>query len=414
MDTTILRLIGATLAGTLAVTGCASVNGHGGEIARGSAAYERMIGRSLLDAGNNRRLKRVIAKARSGTEVTVAFIGGSITEGYNATDNGRSYAALVADGFRAAFVPEGGSMRAVNAGMAGTPSTIGMIRYRRDVLEKTPAPPDLVFVEFAVNDGDDPTNGAAFESLVRKILDAPNEPAVILLFSVFQSRWNLQDRLAPIGARYGLPMVSVKDAVVPELDKGSLSDEAFFSDIYHPTDYGHRLMADCVIAALRAVDAAPESPRDAPIPESEGARFAAIELLDASRRPADARISVGSFVHKDLALPAFNSDGNFTFPANWRRDAAQANDPLVLEIACRSLILVYKKSQANPDFGEASIIVDGKEVETLDGAPTGGWNNPWTAVLVDDETSARHRVEIKMAPGSEDKTFTVLGFGYVK
>ncbi|HOT62078.1 MAG TPA: GDSL-type esterase/lipase family protein [Treponemataceae bacterium] len=414
MDATIGRLVGAALAGTLAVAGCASVNGPGNEIKRGSVAYERMIGRSLLDAGNNRRIKGVIAKARSGKEVTIAFIGGSITEGYNATDGGSPYAALVADGFRSAFVPEGGSMRVVNAGMAGTPSTIGMIRYRRDVLEKSPSPPDLVFVEFAVNDGDDPTNGAAFESLVRKILDSPNEPAVILIFSVFQSRWNLQDRLAPIGARYGLPMVSIKDAVVPELEKGSLSDEAFFSDIYHPTNYGHRLMADCVITALKAADAAPASPRDAPIPDSAGARFAPIELLDAARLPASARISVGSFTDKDLALPAFKSSGNFTFPENWRRDAARANEPLVLEIECRSLILVYKKSRASADFGEASVIVDGQEVDTLDGAPTGGWDNPWTTVLVDDEASERHRVEIKMASGSEGKTFTVLGFGYVK
>lgn len=37
------------------------------------------------------------------------------------------------------------------------------------------------------------------ESLIQKIWSAPNEPAVVMLFSVFANDWNLKDRLAPIG-----------------------------------------------------------------------------------------------------------------------------------------------------------------------------------------------------------------------
>ena len=70
-----------------------------------------------------------------------------------------------------------------------------------------------MIVEFAVNDAGDETKGNCYESLVLKALRADHKPAVILLFSVFVNDWNLQDRLAPVGWHYNLPMVSVKDAV---------------------------------------------------------------------------------------------------------------------------------------------------------------------------------------------------------
>lgn len=47
-------------------------------------------------------------------------------------------------------------------------------------------------VEFAVNDEGDETQGVSFESLVMKILQAENAPAVLLNFAVFMNDWNLQ------------------------------------------------------------------------------------------------------------------------------------------------------------------------------------------------------------------------------
>lgn len=46
-----------------------------------SADYRAMLEKSLMQAGNPARLQRAIDRARQGEEVTVAFIGGSITQG---------------------------------------------------------------------------------------------------------------------------------------------------------------------------------------------------------------------------------------------------------------------------------------------------------------------------------------------
>ena len=147
----------------------------------------------------------------------------------------------------------------MKAGVGGTPSELGMLRYERDVLRDGTVEPDVAVVEFAVNDGGDETGGECYDSLVRKILSAPNAPAVILLFAVFADDWNLQERLSPVGKAYDLPMVSVKNAVVEQFYLGPnqgkvLSRNQFFADCYHPASLGHTVMADCIRHLLEVVD----------------------------------------------------------------------------------------------------------------------------------------------------------------
>lgn len=77
-------------------------------------------------------------------------------------------------------------MKLIKAGVGGTPSELGMIRFERDVLRDGKEKPDLVVVEFAVNDEGDETKGRCYESLVTKILSMPDAPAVLLLFAVLQ------------------------------------------------------------------------------------------------------------------------------------------------------------------------------------------------------------------------------------
>lgn len=60
--------------------------------------YNDMIARSFLSAGNNYRVKKVLEKARNGEDVLLAYIGGSITEGANATD-ATCYVSKSYDGF---------------------------------------------------------------------------------------------------------------------------------------------------------------------------------------------------------------------------------------------------------------------------------------------------------------------------
>ena len=223
-----------------------------------SASYQRMIQNSLIQCGNINRLGKAIARAKRGEDTTVAYIGGSITQGAGATPiNTECYAYKSFCLFRD-MTGAKENLHFVKAGVGGTPSELGMIRFDRDVRHGE-QDPDVVIVEFAVNDEGDETKGDCYESLVRKILKLKSKPAVILLFSVFADDYNLQKRLMPVGYQYDLPMVSVKNAVTPQFydkDKRVVTKNQFFYDMFHPSNLGHTIMADCLGNLFKKVDEA--------------------------------------------------------------------------------------------------------------------------------------------------------------
>ncbi len=156
-----------------------------------SEEYCGMISRSLLQLGNPYRIRKAIEKSKAGKEVTLAYIGGSITQGAGAIPiHTECYAYKSFQLFQNRFSTQN-NVRFIKAGVGGTPSELGMIRFDRDVLREGERP-DIVVIEFAVNDEGDETKGVCYESLVRKVLKLPWKPAVVLLFSVFANDWNFR------------------------------------------------------------------------------------------------------------------------------------------------------------------------------------------------------------------------------
>ncbi len=371
--------------------------------------YNDMIADSLMSTGNNARVKDVIRRAQAGEDVYIATIGGSITEGEGANMYLNCYAYQTYQYFVKDIAGGGSNVHFVNAGVSGTPSTFGVIRYEDDVVAKLDGHlPDLVIVEFAVNDYDDPTNGKAYEGLVRHILKAENNPAVVLLFSVFQSQWNLQDRLGPIGKYYDLPMVSIKDAAVPRLKNGTLTDREFFKDIYHPTTYGHTIMLDCLKNLFNTImEEEEETMNEVPERGYMSANYDDVKRIQSTTEGID--ITVGSFTQTDTAIGSVRYDNTKICPNNWKRDTASGNESFVMKLNCKNLLLTYKSSGS---AGKVDVYVDGEYVKTIDGTAGGGWNNPYTSIIIDENEAAEHTIEIKMAEGNETKDFTIMTFGY--
>ena len=112
---------------------------------------------------------------------------------------------------------------------------------------------------FAVNDEGDETKGLCYESLVKRIWDEPGKPAVLMLFSVFADDWNLKARLAPIGFRHEIPMVDVLEAVSPQFvpaagERPVITRRQYFYDVFHPSNNGHRVMADSLLYMIERLD----------------------------------------------------------------------------------------------------------------------------------------------------------------
>lgn len=389
----------------------------------GSEQYNSMISKSLLNIGNNRRLKDAIDKAEKGEEVTIAYIGGSITQGAGAKPiHTECYAYRSYVKFKEMFGKNGGeNVHFVKAGVGGTPSELGMIRYDRDVLRDGKVKPDIVVVEFAVNDEGDETQGVCYESLILNILSAENKPAVILLFSVFANDWNLQERLSPVGKLYDLPMVSLSDAVVEQFkltkEEGNiLTKRQYFYDIYHPTNDGHTIMTDCLAYLFEQTAKNTLDEKDISLDKEPaiGNSFIGVHLIDKKDNGCNAIIDQGSFKETDEELQFVEMDvnpsGTPQFPYNWMHTPESGDESFSMTVNSKSLLLVFKDT-GRMDFGKAEVYVDGEIVLTSDPLAV-GWTHCNAVILYQEESSREHKVEIKMAEDSKDKYFTILGFGY--
>lgn len=373
--------------------------------------YQQMLEDSVLSIGSNGRLEKVLERMKAGENVSVAFIGGSVTEGALADSFEESYTDCFIAELREEY-PDA-ELNFINAGLSGTGSSLGVMRYEKDVVEQAGGQPDIVFLEFAINDYQEPTDGRAYESMIRTILGAGNDPAVILLFSVSRSEWNMQDTYIPMGKLYGLPMVSIRDAVRKPCGDGTLTKEQFFADEYHPTSYGHKVMADCLGELIQEVEASGSSGEGWTIPEKsiKSPDFVDMHLLT-SLGGGSAAVSEGGFTGRDTQVQGFRRrGGESSFPDNWMHTAESGGEAFRAELKCRNIVLNYKLS-GSQDFGSVCVYVDGEQVAELDGYAEGGWNNSVQVLVLDEKESGEHVLELRMAEGDEEKCFTLLTIGY--
>lgn len=216
-------------------------------------------------------------------------------------------------------------------------------------------------------------------------------------------------------------MVSVKDAVSGQFrlskNEGNiLSKRQFFYDIYHPTNEGHRVMADCLAYLFSETHKTLMDEDDLLLDQHPviGNDFAGTLLLDRKSHIDAGRIEVGGFSGIDTDLQRVEMDANSfgtpEFPQNWMHSASSGEHSFKLTITSKNLILVYKDSGSS-EFGKANIYVDGCLVVTAD-PHENNWTHCNPVILYQNEASGEHQIEIRMVPEDQDKSFTILGFGY--
>lgn len=391
-----------------------------------SEEYNRIISKSLLYNGNNVRIKRAIDKARRGEDVTLAFIGGSITQGAGATPiNTECYAYKTFKGFcNLTGRATDDNVHYSKAGVGGTPSELGILRYDRDITKCGRIKPDIVVVEFAVNDEGDETKGEFYDSLVRKIYNGPGNPAVILLFAVFSNDFNLQERLSPVGYAYNLPMVSTKDSVVEQFSMRSgegrvVTRGQFFYDCFHPTNTGHTIMADGIINLFNHIDREDTDSAEVDISNIAaplGREFENIIVCDRKDNFVGAVIDPGDFIDTDTKIQAVERDmdlkATVQFPDNWfySGGADKKGVSFKVDVVCSAFVIIYKDS-SDITVGEADVYADGKKMITINPREI-GWIHCNPLIVFRNEELKVHHIEV--VPRDTTKEFTVLGFGVCK
>ena len=381
--------------------------------------YQAMVEKTIVSTGNNARMKTVLSKLKSGKPVKMAIIGGSVTEGAGPAKFTDGYAYQFYRELKAKYAAgDGSSFSFNNAGLSGTGSLLGTVRYQRDVVEVCGGAPDLLVIEFAVNDNGDVLCQRSFEAIMREALLANPDCAVIALYCV-ASYGNTFVQKKPVSDYYNVPQINMREVVEGAIEKKVFTNEQYFTDYAHPTFEGHKFMCDCLMTLVDKLDKAKADAKLAvPAAAWKEPSLYGMKRIYPDNKDSNVKIERGDFSENDRSCQTLKKTNASDFPENWKKklDAKSENVPFKMELTCKSLIFVYKVQAGGSaeKFGKAEVYVDGRKVATYDGGKAGGWNNCEPNIIIDEKTAAKHTVIVKMAPGSEKLGFTIVTMGYTK
>lgn len=351
------------------------------------------------------RLKNLMKRAANGESLVIGFLGGSITQGSLSSTPKNCYAYLVYEWWKKSFPNAAFSF--VNGGIGGTTSHYGGARAWKDVLCYRP---DIVTVDFSVNDDANEFFEETYEGTLRRLLAAPSAPAVVVLNNVFYDTGkNAQDYHNRIADHYGIPHVSIKDTVYPDVESGKIVRADITPDNLHPNDKGHRLVADEICKLLDSIKAEVEEETIAGENiEGKSTKTEASVLLQAP-------LTENAYEHSRLIQIQDNEailDGFLVDPIEKKGmldifkngwTAAHTNDKISFEIECSCLAVQYRKSVQQP-VPKAKAVIDGDEAHAviLDGNFTEDWGDClYLEPLLHHAEKKVHRIEITVTDAKD-------------
>ncbi len=241
-------------------------------------------------------LDTVLYRAKKRGKVNIAFFGGSITWGGNCGDiENKSYRALTGKFIRE-MLP-GVKVNCFNGGFGGTNSMEGVFRCEEHILSHKP---DLVFMEFAINDlgvGNQMTNLSCLEANFRKIWKKDPATGIILLISGSRNDSQVQLIHLKAAADFGLHCIDVGAAKRKMILKGKYTNEQLWSDNVHPGIEGHAVYAGIVKKYLKKLLKEARKRENKYKPPKEYVYWRAREFINARYVPATEGKTGGSGWH---------------------------------------------------------------------------------------------------------------------
>lgn len=399
---------------------------------------------------SNARLKDKIEKIQNGEQSTIAYIGGSITVGEGATDYDenhrfKGYAYHSYQWIKSTYATNNNT-RFVNGSICGTGSHIGIVRLGKDILDYSP---DIVFIEFAANNGRATIDKDTYESMVRECLSLPNNPAVILVFSAtyYSDGTNgAEAYMVQIGSHYSLPMFSMDKALKSISDNGKLEKGKgilgqYSADGTHPNSQGHQLCGKALAYFLKGqINKTKQSEVAIPSSDSGVGRSKYINMTRVDHDSNKGCItSLGSWKEANTSTHSVAEQSDTSaFRQGWKKTSTTENEPLTIDVKAKNMIIIYQAgnpSVSKADEPKGNMIVtyvnkhDSNDTYTLTWDVTktctqpvdnslqikeggNGWDNPCGILVLDKDIADDYIITIKMSSNTE--IGSLMAFGYTK
>lgn len=325
------------------------------------SAAEKIQLRPAVEMSARGGLPNFFAKLEAGKEVRVGYLGGSITAapGWRV----KSLAWMKATWPQA-------KLSEINAAIGGTGSDLGVFRAQQDVILHQP---DLLFVEFAVNDGGaSPDNILrAMEGIVRQMWKVdPNTDICFVYTLSLPMLKNLQDGVFPRAAstmeavadHYGIPTIHFGVEVEKRVTDGKLifkgskeqagdqnGPAVFSTDGVHPGGVGHGIYQEVIARSFVAMNGKGEvAPHDItsgkPLRDDHWEAAKIVPITDSMLK--------GKWSMLDPGKPGVAKDFSNRMPVMWKAEEAGASLQFIVN---GSMAKVY--GLVGPDGGALEIKV---------------------------------------------------------
>lgn len=256
-----------------------------------------------------------------------------------------------------------------------------MHRVNKDVLEYEP---DLVLVEFSVNDEDSLFYKKTYDNLVRKILLSDSRSAVMLLYMGQTNGATAQGNHVFVGFSYKLPMLSYSSLINDMMEQKVYTDKQLSGDEVHPSALGHAITGEILWKYLNNVYenvGSYKEPQRFDMAAVMKESYINADIIDSSA--ADV-ISAGDFEKKRVCTQ---------FPYGWECTKGEGN--LEIKAEFQNLGILYFAT-TNGLGGQYDVYVDDEYAGTINADFSGGWGNAIKAKQVyTSDSSAEHTITIK-------------------
>ena len=314
----------------------------------------RMKALIRLNEGNQVRLANMFKKAAGGEDITVAYLGGSITQGSSATES-NCYARLVTDWF----------------------------------------------VDFTVNDTTEhiKRDVNSYDSLMQKLWNGESKPAIVCIGMTQETGISVQSQHLEVAQHYDLPFISYRNAILDVINKGYIKWTDISGDNIHPNVPGHKILSEMIIDYLTEVmdnkDNISGEESDFSKPFTDNLYEDAVTLTPANIEATDPDAVF------DPYDDTFSNMKGYWMASVGGVDGDKVGRLTFKDVEFRSLGILYGRTTTNG--GALKILVDGEEKAVINTKFPNGWGTyAEAAEVVSFDEKGKHTVEI--VPEWEDDT----------
>ncbi len=303
-------------------------------------------------------------------ELRIAFLGGSLTKGERVKKD-KCFVSLFEKKIPA-VLGTAWQTEVLRYGESGTMSANGLFKIKNLINEK----PDLVFVDYAMNDTGDRYLCEATEGICYQLLEA-GIGVVILLFRN-EDEHCTRGAMERVAAHYQIPAYDIGENIVSRFREGSLTWQEYAQDYVHPTEYGHEIIADYLLSLFEKEKVEQNCAVMTVMPADsafEGA-FRQTEILDLTEKLKNAK------------------PGDVVFDR---------------EISMKMCLMEFWQD-CQPNDAGILISIDGKKTASADAYASMAWGNPVCRYIAGDGSIEKYRLTVALGRGKPPAGWDYLMF----